>query len=174
MKTSITTSLSFIITWCIPILPENKVSIKIVQRPDWCDSSVQTSSPSFPSLTPWGLVTPYGDRDLGQHWLRQWLIACRYQAITWTNVDLSLVKSSDIHLLATSLEIPQPSISKCSLKITYLKSHSNLTGANELKKTHAWTGWMDDLGWMWNSLTRWALEHVAVIWKYNFQILYTE
>ena len=22
------------------------------------------------SLTHWGLVTPYGDRDLGQHWLR--------------------------------------------------------------------------------------------------------
>ena len=21
-------------------------------------------------LTHWGLVTPYGDRDLGQHWLR--------------------------------------------------------------------------------------------------------
>ena len=23
-----------------------------------------------PNLTQWGLVTPYGDRDLGQHWLR--------------------------------------------------------------------------------------------------------
>ena len=56
----------------------------------------------------------------------------RHQAITWTNVDLSLVKSSDIRLMATSLEIPQPSITKCSLKITYLKSQSNLQGANEL------------------------------------------
>ena len=25
---------------------------------------------SYDNLTHWGLVTPYGDRDLGQHWLR--------------------------------------------------------------------------------------------------------
>ena len=37
--------------------------------------------------THWGLVTPYGDVDLGQHWLRYWLVAWRHQAITWTNVD---------------------------------------------------------------------------------------
>ena len=40
-------------------------------------------------------VTPYGDIDLGQHWLRQWLVAWGYQAITRTNVDLS-VWSSDV------------------------------------------------------------------------------
>ena len=40
-------------------------------------------------LTHCSLVTPYGDRDMGQHWLRQWLVAWRHQAITWTNVDLS-------------------------------------------------------------------------------------
>ena len=56
-----------------------------------------------------------------------------YQAITWTSVDLSLVKSSDIHLMATSLEIPQPSITTCSLKSTCLKSQANLPGANELR-----------------------------------------
>ena len=33
------------------------------------------------------LVTPYGDIDLGQHWLRQRLVAWRHQTITWTNVD---------------------------------------------------------------------------------------
>ena len=36
-----------------------------------------------------GLVTPYGDRDLVQHWLRQWLAAWRHRSITRTNVDLS-------------------------------------------------------------------------------------
>ena len=35
------------------------------------------------------LVTPYGDRDLGHHWLRWWLVAWQQQAITWINVDWS-------------------------------------------------------------------------------------
>ena len=61
----------------------------------------------------------------GQHWLRKLLVDWRHQAITWTNVDLSLVKANDIHLMAASLEIPQPSITECSLKITYLNSQSN-------------------------------------------------
>ena len=42
------------------------------------------------------------------------------QAIIWTNVDLSLVRSSDIHLRAASQEIPQPSITKSSLKIMHI------------------------------------------------------
>ena len=50
-------------------------------------------------LTHWGLVTPFGDIDLGQHWLRWWLVAWRHQAITWTNVDLS-VRSRGILLRA--------------------------------------------------------------------------
>ena len=46
-------------------------------------------------LTHCGLVTPYGNKDLDQHWLREWHVAWRLQAITWTNVDLSSVRSSD-------------------------------------------------------------------------------
>ena len=38
-------------------------------------------------LTHCGQVTPYGDRDLGWHWLRKWLGAGQHQAITWTNID---------------------------------------------------------------------------------------
>ena len=63
---------------------------------------------------------PYGDRDLGQHWLN---IAWRHQAITWTNADWSSVKSNDIHIRAISQEMPQPSITKIYLKITCLKFH---------------------------------------------------
>ena len=59
-------------------------------------------------LTRWGLVTSYGDRDLGFHW---------QQAITWTNVDLSSVRSSDIHLRVCSQEIPQLSITEIIWKI---------------------------------------------------------
>ena len=55
------------------------------------------------------------------------------QAITWTKVDWSSLKSSDIHIRAISQKMPQPSITKICLKNTYLKFHSNFPGANELK-----------------------------------------
>ena len=77
-------------------------------------------------------MTPYGDINLGQHRLRQWLVAWRHQAITWTNVDLSSVRSSGIHLRAILQEIPQPSVTEINLKITYLKLCSNFPGVNEL------------------------------------------
>ena len=51
-------------------------------------------------LTHCGLVTPYGTINVGQHWLSWWLIAWQHQAITWTNVDLSSVGSSGIHMRA--------------------------------------------------------------------------
>ena len=80
--------------------------------------------------THWGLVMLFGDIDLGQHWFRQWLVAWRHQAITWTNVDLSSGRFCGIHLRAISWEIPQPSFTEFSLKITCLKLNWN--GANEL------------------------------------------
>ena len=43
------------------------------------------------------------------------------------------MKYSDIHIRAISQEMPQPSITKIHLKITYLKFYSNFPGANELK-----------------------------------------
>ena len=36
--------------------------------------------------------------------------AWRHQAITWTNVDLSSVKTSGIHLRVISQETPHPSV----------------------------------------------------------------
>ena len=45
---------------------------------------------------------------------------------------VSSVKSSDIHIRAISQQMPQPSITKIHLKITYPKFHSNFPGANEL------------------------------------------
>ena len=53
-------------------------------------------------------------------------------AITWTNVDLSSLRSSDVHLRAISLEISQPSVTKISLKIIFLRFYWNLPGTNEL------------------------------------------
>ena len=60
------------------------------------------------------------------------VIVRRHQANTRTNVDLSSVKYSSIYMMAISWEILQPSIIKISLKITYLKFHSNVPGASEL------------------------------------------
>ena len=65
--------------------------------------------PSFYS-THCGLVMPYGDIELGQHWLVVW----QHQAITWTSVDLSWVRSTDIHLRAISQVRSQPSITEIS------------------------------------------------------------
>ena len=83
------------------------------------------------TLTHCGLVMPYGDTDLDQHWFRWWLITWQHQAIT--NVDLSPVKSSDIHLRAiNSWDILQASITKSCFKLTNLKFPSNLLKANKL------------------------------------------
>ena len=52
----------------------------------------------------------------------------RHQAITWTKVDLSSVRSSDIYL--REILLPQPPITKISLNIT-----SNLPNLPELNPT---------------------------------------
>ena len=57
-------------------------------------------------------VTPYAIGDLVKHSFRQWLVAWRHQAITWTNVDLSSARSGYIHLRTVSQDKPQPSIPK--------------------------------------------------------------
>ena len=47
------------------------------------------ASPSPNELIHSGLVTPYGDIDLGQLWFRSWLVAWQHQAITRTTVHIS-------------------------------------------------------------------------------------
>ena len=43
----------------------NKMSFE-----QWFKMKIWQFMPNEPVLTHWGLVTPYGDKDLGQHWLR--------------------------------------------------------------------------------------------------------
>ena len=64
----------------------------------------------------------YGDRDLGQHWLRQWLDAWRHHAITWTNVDLWSVRCCGIHQIAISQENTKIFIVEMSLKIYWFET----------------------------------------------------
>ena len=54
-----------------------------------------------------------------------------HQIIIWTNVESSPVMFSDIHMSAISQDVSQPSITKITFKITYLKFHLILVGANE-------------------------------------------
>ena len=79
-------------------------------------------------VTHCGLVTPYEGRDLDQHWFSEWLVAWWHQVITWTNVDLSSLRSSDVHLRSISLEISQPPVNEISLKIIFLRFYWNLPG----------------------------------------------
>ena len=74
----------------------------------------------------------YGDIDLGYHWLMLWLGAIWWQAITWTNVDLSSVSSNDNHLKEILQEILQPWMARITNKITYVKYYWNVSGANQL------------------------------------------
>ena len=88
--------------------------------------------------------------------------AWRHQAITWTNVDLSSVGSSDIHLRASSQEIPQPSMTEIIWKIKYLKFHLNFPGANELRLGWAWKAclYCDFMTWE-QFLNYWSWRPVA-------------
>ena len=71
----------------------------VVQVMAWCHQATSHYlSQCWPrSMSPHGvtgpqwvncrLVTPYANIDLGQHWLRHWLVAWPRQAITWNNGD---------------------------------------------------------------------------------------
>ena len=109
------------------------------------------------------MLTHYG--IVGQHWLRYWLVAWRHQAITWTNVDSSSMKSSDIHIRAISQEMPQPSIPKIHLKITYSKFHSNFPGANELIMVVWWfiKACLHGTYWRWTHVSCTTPHHLLLM-----------
>ena len=52
---------------------------------EWVNEWVNEWVTKFKSLV---AVIPYGDKQLGYHWLRFGLAARRHQAVTWTNADL--------------------------------------------------------------------------------------
>ena len=96
---------------------------------------------SHSALTHWDLVMPYVTTELGQHWPRQWLVAWWYQAITWTNVDLTSIEFCGIHMTTLSQKGIKISIHEIHLKITLLKLLPNLAGANDLNVNiynHTW------------------------------------
>ena len=71
--------------------------------------------------TYYGFVMPFGNMDLDQHWLRQWLVAWRHQAIIWTNVDYPSQKFCDIYLRASLQWVPKLLFCMVCLKSILLK-----------------------------------------------------
>ena len=81
---------------------------------------------------------PYDNRDLGQHWLWQWLGAWWNQTVTWTNFDWPSARSSGIHQGQISWDMLKISIFDRCLKITNLRLQPHLPGTNELKCSYIW------------------------------------
>ena len=79
-----------------------------------------------------GLVTPHGYIELGQHWLRDWLVAWRHQTITWANIDFSQVRFCGILMRAISQRVPKLLFCVMGLKFMLSKLLLHLPGANEL------------------------------------------
>ena len=88
----------------------------------------------------WSLVMPYGDRDLGQHWLKQWLVTWQHQSITWTNVDFLSVRLCSIHLGGDSQR--EPNLSFC---IMNLKIYLNI----KITATCPLRPWVNTLYFVW-------------------------
>ena len=91
------------IRWATDHESHRWVPIAYVHYVRWVPRNSET-----PILTYCVLVAPYGDRDQGQHLLMQWLVAWRHQAITWTNVDLSTIRTRDIHLKVINVSYKSP------------------------------------------------------------------
>ena len=87
----------------------------VLLKTTFASPSGQWVSSLWPSDIIWCLTAP-------SHYLNQcWLII--------SEVQVTFI----IHIRAISQKMPQPSITKIWLKITYLNFHSNLPGANELR-----------------------------------------
>ena len=108
----------------------------MIRTPTFLSSICSKIWPTSPIsvLTHWGLVTPFGDIDLGQYWLTQ-VMACCLTALSHYLNQCWLIISKVWHSSEGNFirDIPQPPFIKVSLKITYLKLNWNLPGANNRK-----------------------------------------
>ena len=117
---SITMNPSHCIAWekgiCICIWPDQ--SRLLISGSGWINS-----------LGPSGAIWRHRSGSILAQVMACWLTAPSHYLLTY---QLSSLRSSDIHPTAVSQEMPQPTVTELSLKITYRNFHSNLPGANEL------------------------------------------
>ena len=85
-----------------------------------------------------GLVTPYGVRDLDQHWFRLWLLVWWNQAIIWTNVDLPSMRSSGIHSVCLTVQDISTQVFEIYTFETIESSMKLSRIINEIFKNHLW------------------------------------
>ena len=83
-------------------------------------------------LTHCGLVTPFGDIDVSQYCLSQWLDAWQHDAITWTNIEFSFVKLIWFSLESNSQRVIKLSFYTIRFKYALLKSHPLFSKDNVL------------------------------------------
>ena len=85
----------------------------------------------------------------------------RHQAITWTNFDLSLVRSGGIHLRPIAQEMLKISILHISLKTTYSRLQLHFPGAIELIYSHkSWRELFNTVAVNWQ-LVKYSCELIA-------------
>ena len=71
--------------------------------------------------------------NLGQHWLRWWLVAWRHQAITWSHVEFSPSEVWGIHQRVLKQQFCIMILKSIFLKLLpYLPGANELTGSAEL------------------------------------------
>ena len=66
--------------------------------------------------------------NLGQHWIRLWLVAWRHQPISRISIDLSSVRSCAIYQKAIALEMLMKMVPKLHLKTVLIKSKPHPKG----------------------------------------------
>ena len=98
-------------------------------------------------------MTPYGDINPGQHYPRYWPLVQWHRAITWTNIDLSSVKSSDIHLT----QFHNSYLSHQSLKLTL--THRRWAHVNACR--------VSSCGGVFNM---WLVPSITFHWHYNIWV----
>ena len=102
----------------------------------------------FLKVSPCGLVMPYGNKDLFQHYCSLWLVPWWRQAIIWTSVALSSIGSCAIQLNAITLGIL---IMIMHLQIGNLKSKQHPPDTNDLSSVHDayWSRLLYVICWGW-------------------------
>ena len=67
-----------------------------------------------------GLVTPYSYTSLGHHWISQWLVAWRHQAITRTNYDfMNLIQPQRTSMLVPLFAEKWVSFNSCNFQMDF-------------------------------------------------------
>ena len=116
------------------------------------------------SLWPSYVIGRQGSRSTLAQVMACWqVVAWWHQAITWTNFDLPSVRSIGIHLSTILQEMLQPSITKISWKITFLKISLNYSRGQWVKQ--------EQYLWLEVNKGKCQLTHLGKMLPLNYQFI---